>query len=595
MGEIGDDSKTFRELFSPITTNPPSCIVLPVTTTAYFELKPQIIHLLPTFHGLDREDPYMHVKDFLEICATCKFQNFSDDSVRLRLFPFSLKDKAKAWLNSLSPGSITSWELLTQTNRNMIESMNGDGFLSLMDDEAYKFLENLSESSQQCDFSNRRERSAPAIKKRGLYEVSEDLDIKARLDNLTRKVEALGRGMNSVNQVQCETCSICASPMHTTQMCPSIVGYLEYYTEQANALNNYGRPLASPFSETYNPNWQNHPNFSWRQNHSPTNIGGQQSITTLRFDKQVDNQVKMPEVEDNENTVLWEKGVHNSQDNLKEKKGNLTSILIQDLSSPLDKRFVPKTLFPQSLINPQKSAQFGDILEDFKQVQINIPFLDAIQQVPAYAKFLKDLVTMKRKTNVPKKAFLTEQLGLGELKPTTMTLQLADRSVKIPRGIIEDVLIKVDAFYFPVDFVVLDTEPALNASTQIHVILGRPFLATSNALINCRSGVMKISFGNMTVELNIFDISKQVNALLDSIPLLSIDSWQPKVVPFPLSSPPLPSIVEPPKLDDFWKHQLISILQVHKEAIGWKIADIKGIRISVVMQRIHLEDTAKDS
>ena len=111
MGEIGDDSKTLRELFSPITTNPPSCVVLPATTATHFELKPQIIHLLPTFHGLDREDPYMHVKDFLEICATCKFQNFTDDSVRLRLFPFSLKDKAKEWLNSLSPRSITSWEL----------------------------------------------------------------------------------------------------------------------------------------------------------------------------------------------------------------------------------------------------------------------------------------------------------------------------------------------------------------------------------------------------------------------------------------------------------------------------------------------------
>ena len=102
------------------------------------------------------------------------------------------------------------------------------------------------------------------------------------------------------------------------------------------------------------------------------------------------------------------------------------------------------------------------------------------------------------------------QLGLGELKPTTMTLQLANRSVEIPRGIVEDVLIKVDAFYFPVDFVVLDIEPTLNASTQIYVILGHPFLATSNALINCWSGVMKISFRNMTVELNIFHISKQV-------------------------------------------------------------------------------------
>ena len=54
----------------------------------------------------------MHVKDFLEINATCKFENFTNDSVFLRLFPFFLKDKAKAWLDSLSPRSIISWELL---------------------------------------------------------------------------------------------------------------------------------------------------------------------------------------------------------------------------------------------------------------------------------------------------------------------------------------------------------------------------------------------------------------------------------------------------------------------------------------------------
>jgi hypothetical protein len=90
-----------------------------------------------------------------------------------------------------------------------------------------------------------------------------------------------------------------------------------------------------------------------------------------------------------------------------------------------------------------------------------------------------------------------------------MTLQLADRSMKIPQRIIEDVLIKVDKFYFPVDVIVLDIEPVQNVGIQIPVILGRPFLATANALINCRTGVMKISFGNMTVELNIFDISKQ--------------------------------------------------------------------------------------
>jgi hypothetical protein len=65
------------------------------------------------------------------------------------------------------------------------------------------------------------------------------------------------------------------------------------------------------------------------------------------------------------------------------------------------------------------------------------------------------------------------QLGLGELKPTTMTLQLADRSMKVPRGIVKDVLlIKVDKFYFPMDFIVLDTEPVQVIGSEIPVILG---------------------------------------------------------------------------------------------------------------------------
>ena len=96
------------------------------------------------------------------------------------------------------------------------------------------------------------------------------------------------------------------------------------------------------------------------------------------------------------------------------------------------------------------------------------------------------------------------QLGLGALKPTTITLSLADRSVKIPKGIVEDVLVKIDKFYYPVDFVVLDTEPSSNEPNHVPIILGRPFLTTANATINCRNGVMQLTFGNMTLELNIF-------------------------------------------------------------------------------------------
>ena len=83
-----------------------------------------------------------------------------------------------------------------------------------------------------------------------------------------------------------------------------------------------------------------------------------------------------------------------------------------------------------------------------------------------------------------------KQLGLGELKPTSITLSLANKSIKIPKGTVEDVLIQVDKFYYPVYFVVLDTKPAAARANYVPIILGRPFLATSNAIINCQNGVM---------------------------------------------------------------------------------------------------------
>ena len=81
--------------------------------------------------------------------------------------------------------------------------------------------------------------------------------------------------------------------------------------------------------------------------------------------------------------------------------------------------------------------------------------------------------------------------------------------MKIPKGIVEDVLGKIDKFYYPVDFVVLDTEPMAESTHQVPIILRRLFLATSNAIINCRNGVMQLTFGNMTLELNIFHLSNK--------------------------------------------------------------------------------------
>ena len=197
---------------------------------------------------------------------------------------------------------------------------------------------------------------------------------------------------------------------------------------------------------------------------------------------------------------------------------------------------------------------------------MNILLLDMIKQVPTYAKFLKYLCTVKKGLGIEKKSFITEQvsaiihsktpvkykdpgsptisvniggtcidkalldlgasvnllpysvnkqLSLGELKPTNITLSLADRSVKISKGIVEDVFVKVDKFYYPVDFVVLDTETIASGPNHVPIILGRPFLATANAIINCRNGVMQLTFGNMTLELNIFHLSNKPKLVED--------------------------------------------------------------------------------
>ncbi|XP_043693166.1 uncharacterized protein LOC122643623 [Telopea speciosissima] len=96
--------------------------------------------------------------------------------------------------------------------------------------------------------------------------------------------------------------------------------------------------------------------------------------------------------------------------------------------------------------------------------------------------------------------------GFGELKPTEIILQLADYSIKVHRGFIEDVLVKVDELYFPVDFLILNMESPTNGKPQL-IILGHPFLTTANACINCRSGAMDIFFGNKKLRLNIFNAS----------------------------------------------------------------------------------------
>ena len=167
------------------------------------------------------------------------------------------------------------------------------------------------------------------------------------------------------------------------------------------------------------------------------------------------------------------------------------------------------------------------------------------------------------------------ELGLGELEPTNITLQLANRSVKIPRGIVKDVLVQVDKFYFPMGFIDLDTQPVVNQGTQFPVILGRPFLATANAIIHCRGGLMTLSFGNMNINLNIFNVIKEIGDDEDVCEVNMIEYVVQNYVDHVSYDDPLksclvsPSCVEEVTTSELeFLHSIIEHIEV-MEANGW--------------------------
>ncbi|XP_057734347.1 uncharacterized protein LOC130949716 [Arachis stenosperma] len=220
-------------------------------------------------------------------------------------------------------------------------------------------------------------------------------------------------------------------------------------------------------------------------------------------------------------------------------------------SKPILKLYVPKAPYPQRLRKDGKDSQFSRFLEIFKNLQISIRFVEALEQMPLYAKFLKDLMTRKRNWGEKETVVLTEEcstiiqkklrqkmkdlgsfqipciigditiekalcdlgasinlmslnmmrrMKIEEAKPTRMALQLADRTFKFPHRVVEGLLVKVGEFIFPADFIVLDMEEEANTS----IILGRPFLATTGAIIVVQKRALVLRLHEKKMVLNVF-------------------------------------------------------------------------------------------
>ena len=273
-----------RDHINPPRVSAPSCIIPPIEDVS---VRPYLVPLLPTFHGMENENPNTHIWEFEEVCTTFKEGAIDMELLKLKAFPLTLKDKANIWLNSLRPRTIINWtemhaEFLKKifsthkTNtlkrkiytfaaydnekfhqcwkryletinhcphhsfdtwmhvnhfydgmspamKKLLETMCGGDFLSKNPDEAMDFLNYVAETSKAWDEPNPREanRMKPIANQRGgVYSLTEDMEMKAKLSTLIRRLEELeGRRSHEVWAVEeapvsIQPCFNCQSTDH---------------------------------------------------------------------------------------------------------------------------------------------------------------------------------------------------------------------------------------------------------------------------------------------------------------------------------------------------------------------------------------------
>ncbi|XP_023770931.1 uncharacterized protein LOC111919590 [Lactuca sativa] len=232
-------------------------------------------------------------------------------------------------------------------------------------------------------------------------------------------------------------------------------------------------------------------------------------------------------------------------------------------NKPHVKPYQPLPPFPARAREEKNDVGYQKFLEHIKVLQINMPFIKMVAQMPKYAKFLKELLTNRKKMEEVKEVVLNEKcsavilnklpkkkgdqgsltlpcqfgnlatihtladsresvnlmpysffnkLDLSEPRPIQMAIHLASKTVTFPRGLCEDLLVKVDKFVFSVDFIVLDME----ADPQVPIILGRPFLNTVSAIVDMRDSELTLQVGDESVTIGVDQAMKHARVSDDT-------------------------------------------------------------------------------
>ncbi|KAL0333052.1 UNVERIFIED_CONTAM: hypothetical protein Scaly_2206700 [Sesamum calycinum] len=380
--------RTINDMTSPDLNQQPLCIEYP-TLDVDFELKSGLIHLLPTFRGLagDKAKDWLYSlpsgtivswnelkKQFLEnYFPASRTTNIRKDISGIRQFSgesfYEYWGRFKQLVESCPHHQIPDhlliqyfYEGLFEANRSLVDAARGSALYDKTPTEARKLITTMAANNQQ--FGNRSDNPP-----RKVHEVSTSVD--ERLDKLTFLVEKILVGGTQ----QVKACGICTSSGHFTDACPTLQ---EEPTMHANVVGGFTGPSQrgyDPFSNTYNPGWRDHPN--------------------LRYGNQPQNSQRPPYQQPPPPQTN-----SNSGDSSKHSKFGVSSEPISLLRQSVG--------IPREICQVQKEEEEREILETLRKVEVNIPLLDVIKQVPRYAKFLKELYTNKSKLRG------NERVSMGE-------------------------------------------------------------------------------------------------------------------------------------------------------------------------------------
>ncbi|CAN6541731.1 unnamed protein product [Malus baccata var. baccata] len=436
-----------------------------------FELKSGMIHYLPKFHSFSTEDANKHLMEFHVVCSGMRPANVDEEQVKLRAFPFTLEAKAKEWLYNLPPRSMNTWNQISEhllikyfyeglcgIDRVMLDAASEGAFMDKTPTNAKALLNNIAGNTRQ--FGGR-----------------DELPLKK---------------VNEVMVAPKHVCGVCSMIGHATNMCPSLMD--QGGLEQANALGRFQgqqRQKYDPYSNNYNAGWCDHPYLMWNnqdngQQFVPNNYNHPLGFFQARLHALFQPQQQQTPTKDTN-----------------EQGGLQTKNLEQDEASTQTETSPKATELNTKDYDKSKKKQTDkEILDTFRKVQVNLPLLDVIKQVPKYAKFLKE---------------------------TKVVIQLADRSNRYPKGLLEDVLGQVNELIFPADFFVLEMEHN-PMPTALPLILGRPFLRTARTKIDVYDGTLTMEIDGENIKFRIFNDMRYPG---DFESCLSIDAPKLELKPIP--------------------------------------------------------------